>query len=226
MEPWRPQSNEDDTSGPALVDEVKRRLVGWVRYLGWGRLLGAVGSSVVIIGLAWLLLRQPAPPVEDELVYATTSVPDDTNPSSRSIVTVHVAGRVSRPGVYDLPSTARVVDAIDIAGGAAFGADPDAINLAAPVSDGQRVYVPAVGEVVADVAPDGSGQASAPRFPIDINVATVADLDLLPGIGPATAAAIVRHRDERGRFASVDGLLDVPGIGAAKLDAIRGLVKV
>ena len=226
MEAWRPRPNDDDTSRTALWDDMKRRAAGWVRYLGWGRLLGALVSTMVIIGFAWLLLRQPPAPVEDDLAYATTSVPDTTRLSS-SMITVHVAGRVTRPGVYELSPTARVIDAVNIAGGAVFGADPDAINLAAPVRDGQRVYVPAVGEVIVDVSSDGDGgDVAGPQFPIDINTATITELDRLPGIGPATASAIVRHRDERGRFASVDGLLDVPGIGAAKLEAIRGLVKV
>ena len=139
---------------------------------------------------------------------------------------MHVAGRVQRPGVYDLPSSSRVIDAVNMAGGAVFGADADAINLAAPVVDGQRVYVPAVGEVVVSEPSGADGVVAGPRFPIDINTATVGDLDRLPGVGPATAEAIVRHRDEQGRFASVDGLLDVPGIGEAKLEAIRGLVSV
>lgn len=223
MEAWRPRPNDDDTSRTALWDDMKRRAAGWVRYLGWGRLLGALVSTMVIIGFAWLLLRQPPAPVEDDLAYATTSVPDTTRPSS-SMITVHVAGRVTRPGVYELSPTARVIDAVNIAGGAVFGADPDAINLAAPVRDGQRVYVPAVGEVV---IPANSDPANVgPVFPIDLNTATAADLDALPGIGPSTAAAIIRQRESTGPFASVDSLLDVPGIGRSKLEAIRGLVRV
>lgn len=169
------------------------------------------------------------------MAYATTSTPAASSRSatpgspstpSTAVITVHVAGRVQRPGVYDLPSSSRVIDAVNMAGGAVFGADADAINLAAPVVDGQRVYVPAVGEVVVSEPSGADGVVAGPRFPIDINTATVGDLDRLPGVGPATAEAIVRHRDEQGRFASVDGLLDVPGIGEAKLEAIRGLVSV
>ena len=151
----------------------------------------------------------------------------DTDVGTSDTLVVHVAGAVDRSGVYSLPAHSRVVDAIDAAGGLSADAQPDAINLAAPVRDGQRVYVPAVGEVIVDVPSDvAGGEVADPQFPIDLNAATITELDRLPGIGPATAAAIVRHRDERGRFASVDGLLDVPGIGAAKLEAIRGLVKV
>jgi competence protein ComEA len=225
MEAWRPSPDGDSTNDPGFVSDARRRLVLWFRYVGVVRLLGASLSTLVILALAWLMLRQPAAPVEDELVYATTSLPS-VSVSSATLITVHVAGRVQRPGVYDLSSSSRVIDAVNMAGGAVFGADADAINLAAPLIDGQRVYVPAVGEVVTNVASDGEGNVEGPRFPIDINSATVTDLDRLPGIGPATAEAIVRHREERGRFASVDGLLDVPGIGDAKLEAIRGLVRV
>ena len=230
MEAWRPPPDDDNANDPGFVGDVRRRLLLWFRYIGVGRLLGASLSTVVIVGLVWLLMRQPPVPVEDELVYATTSVPSTSSATAQSpittLLTVHVAGRVQRPGVYELPASSRVIDAVNMAGGAVFGADADAINLAAPVSDGQRVYVPAVGEAVVNEPTGANGEVTSPRFPIDINTATVADLDRLPGVGPATAEAIVRHRDERGRFASVDGLLDVPGIGEAKLEAIRGLVTV
>ena len=235
MEAWRPPPDDETANGSGFVGEARRRLVLWLRYLGMARLLGASLSTMAIVGLAWLLLRQPAPPVEDGMAYATTSTPAAPSRSetpgspstpSTAVITVHVAGRVQRPGVYDLPSSSRVIDAVNMAGGAVFGADADAINLAAPVVDGQRVYVPAVGEVVVSEPSGADGVVAGPRFPIDINTATVGDLDRLPGVGPATAEAIVRHRDEQGRFASVDGLLDVPGIGEAKLEAIRGLVSV
>jgi competence protein ComEA len=129
--------------------------------------------------------------------------------------------------VHELASGARVVDVIAAAGGALADADPDALNLAAVVTDAARVYVPRVGEVVPATAPPAlpSG-TSAPAAPVDLNSAGVAELDDLPGVGPATAAAIVAHRDRTGPFASVDDLLDVRGIGPAKLEAIRALVTV
>ncbi len=103
-------------------------------------------------------------------------------------------------------------------------ATSDGVNLAAPVRDGSRVYVPAQGEsppVVADAAP----QSTTPE-PVDVNTATADQLDGLPGIGPATAAAIVAYRDAHGSFSTVDDLGEVRGIGPAKLDALRGLVVV
>ena len=152
-------------------------------------------------------------------------------------VVVYVAGAVATAGVYTLPDASRVLDALSAAGGVAAGADPDALNLAALVRDGDRIYVPRVGQPVPTVVGPQGGKSSGSggggdagavtaKGPVDLNRATVDDLDALPGVGPATAAAIVAYRDEHGPFSSVDGLLAVRGIGSAKLDALRSLVTV
>ena len=148
-------------------------------------------------------------------------------------VVVHVAGAVVRPGVHTLPAGARVVDAVDAAGGMSGAADQSRVNLAALVADGERVYVPTVGEPPPPPVAAGSAQPSGSPAevaeegaPIDINTATEADLDELPGVGPATAAAIIEHRQSIGGFTSVDQLLDVRGIGEAKLEQLRPLVRV
>lgn len=157
------------------------------------------------------------------------------------VVTVHAAGRVVAPGVYSLRDGARVADVITAAGGLAADADGDRLNLAARVVDGQRVYVARRGEVVppevaaldggpgatgAAVSAGGKAGSATPTAPIDLNTATAEQLDSLPGVGPATASAIVTYRDRNGRFRSVAELLDVPGIGPSKLEAIRPLVRV
>jgi competence protein ComEA len=144
---------------------------------------------------------------------------------------VHVAGAVVVPGVHELAPGARVIDAIDAAGGLAPGADSARINLAAPVADGERVYVPVVGEQPPTAvvgAGGGAGGAGAVdgAGPVNLNTADAAALDTLPGVGPATAAAIVEHRERIGGFTSVDQLLDVRGIGEAKLEQLRSLVSV
>ena len=149
---------------------------------------------------------------------------------------MHVVGAVVRPGIVRLATGARVVDAVDGAGGLAPGADVDRVNLAAVLADGQRVVVPIVGQPPpVEVAPgpawpggaasSGSSQPTA-NVPVDLNAATAEQLDTLPGVGPATAAAIIAHRSESGPFTSVDELLDVRGIGAARLESIRDLVTV
>jgi competence protein ComEA len=139
-------------------------------------------------------------------------------------LTVHVAGAVGKPGVYQLPLNARVHDAIQAAGGVAEDADPNALNLAAEVVDGSRVYVPVVGEEVPFVSDTTVSPAESVPVIVDINRAAAGELEELPGIGPATAAAIVVERDRNGPFLDVDELQRVPGIGPAKMDLLRGLV--
>jgi competence protein ComEA len=155
-------------------------------------------------------------------------------------VVVHVVGAVARPGVQRLPAGARIVDAVDAAGGAAPDADLGRINLAAVLADGQQVYVLRVGEtppVPATVGGTGLGAldvgggagtagAGGPGALVDVNRASADQLDELPGVGPTTAEAIITHREQNGPFATVDDLLDVRGIGEAKLEQLRGLVTV
>jgi competence protein ComEA len=141
---------------------------------------------------------------------------------------VHVAGAVVAPGVYQLPPGSRVADAIAAAGGASATADVDVLNLAAPVADGDRIGVPLAGSGVPAAAGHlhaGTAQSAAGgSAPVNINSASAEQLDELPGIGPATAAAIVSHREQHGPFASVDDLEAVRGIGPAKIEALRAAV--
>jgi len=154
--------------------------------------------------------------------------------ASQPLVVVHVAGGVASPGVYSLAEGARVADAIAAAGGGHPEADLDVLNLATRLADGDRVYVPRRGESaaagltpgVASSQPDRSGSAPPVPSKVNLNAASAADLDLLPGIGPATAQAIVDYRDGNGPFGSVDELLEVRGIGPAKLEALRNRVAV
>lgn len=142
-----------------------------------------------------------------------------------------MAGSVLTPGVYVLDSGARVHEAIDRAGGVTGDADVDTLNLAAPLADGSRIYVPAIGEEVSamtliDVPFVEGAVDDLPVGPIDINRATATEMDGLPGVGPATATAIVTERQRNGPFLSVDDLQRVPGIGPARLASIRDLVTV
>jgi competence protein ComEA len=140
-------------------------------------------------------------------------------------VRVHVAGAVRQPGVYELPQGAVVAQAIEAAGGGRPEADLEAVNLAAPLADGQQVFVP---RRAADAALEPGSQAgSTPRSVLlNINTATASELEDLPGIGPVLAERIVAYRQEHGPFQKVEDLLRVPGIGPAKLADIEGLVTV
>jgi competence protein ComEA len=191
-------------------------------------LAGAVVAVAAAAGAVWML-RPPGEPPEAALPYATTTIaPASTETTLAEVLVVHVAGAVATPGVHELPSGSRVADAIAAAGGLTPAADATRINLASPLVDGERVYVLSIGEEEPPVAVGGAPGPSADGAPgpVDLNTADAEALDALPGIGPATAAAIIRHRTEVGPFATVDQLLDVPGIGEAKLEALRDLVRV
>jgi competence protein ComEA len=185
----------------------------------------AVAALVVLgIGTAVVVWVMRTPPATESIIPQATvasSVPAASADDGESML-VQAAGAVVSPGVYRLSGDARVVDVIDAAGGLAPGADPNRLSLAAKVSDGERVYVPSVGEAM-PAAPSGAATDSGP---IDLNSADEAALDALPGIGPATAKAIVAYRESHGPFASVDQLLEVRGIGPAKLDQLADLVRV
>ena len=243
VEHWRPEPPIENEVAISLASKFKMQAESFVRYLvktgtwfGWSRLI-TMCACIPLVGFgAFFLLRTPAPPIEASLTYASTVVSsepreDSQVPTTVATVSIHVAGNVLKPGVYEMPADSRVVDAIRMAGGANAIADLNAINLANRLNDAQQVYVPAVGEKVppssSGLSAGGVGTGSAPNsveYPININSADVALLDELPGVGPSTAQAIVTYRDQNGPFASVSGLEDVPGIGPAKVAAIQRLV--
>jgi competence protein ComEA len=137
---------------------------------------------------------------------------------------VHVAGAVRRPGVYRLRAGARVADAVRRAGGARRRADLSAVNLASELQDGRQVLVPLRAPGGGAVAT--AGGATAPGVPLDLNTATVEQLDELDGIGPATAQQIVAYREAHGGFGSVEELDQVPGIGETRLASLRDKVRL
>jgi competence protein ComEA len=184
------------------------------------------------------------------------SSPDSTSPESdrsfpltgvvQPVIYVHVVGAVVVPGVYALPVGSRGDDAVRAAGGALAGADLARVNLAAPLTDAVQVFIPQRGEprrppattavpVIPSAAPGGGQESVASSGATDepatsgrvrLNVAEVKELDALPGIGPATAAAIVDHRRRNGPFRTLDDLDAVNGIGPARIAALRDLVVV
>ncbi|MFH8249966.1 helix-hairpin-helix domain-containing protein [Microbacterium sp. B2969] len=182
-----------------------------------------VGAAVVVVLAALAItigigiLRGAGAPTQSVPIASHASV-DASAPAS---LYVHVSGAVADPGLYVLDEGARVVDAIGAAGGFAPDADHDAVNLARPLSDGEQLVVPVMGESapVGDASPAGDGR-------INLNTADTAALDTLPRVGPAMAQRIIDWREANGRFTSVEDLLAVPGIGDKMLEALRDLVTV
>jgi len=153
----------------------------------------------------------------------------DVGSAASAQVIVHVAGFVHHPGVYRFAAGSRVYQALDAAGGASSPGDANAIDLAARLVDGSQLIVPKRGSRPqstpisgAGVGGAGSGGSPSSSGPISLNQATVDQLDMLDGIGPALAARIVAWRESHGGFKGVDDLDNVPGIGPARLDALRG----
>lgn len=199
-------------------------------------IVAVVVVIAVVIGV--LLVRRQTPAPELSLPMAGSADEAAIAPSTTTTlveIVVHAAGALHRPGVYRLFSGVRVVDLIERAGGPTDDAQVDALNLAAPLVDGSRIYVPRHGEVALNVQGSGidsSGSSSSESgvLPtgvlLDLNTATAAQLEQLPGVGPSTARSILQERERKGRFDSVEDLLDVRGIGEAKLSEIRPLVRV
>jgi competence protein ComEA len=164
-----------------------------------------------------------APPIVGSAGDPATAAPGAAGSEAATRSVVYVVGAVRRPGLYRLPSGSRVADAVARAGGVTRRADPAALNLAAPVADGEQVLVPArLPRAVA--AAQGAPVPGVPAGPIQLSSATADQLDSLPGIGPATAQKILDYRAEHGAFRSVDELDDVPGIGPTRVEQLRGLV--
>jgi len=215
---------------------------------------GAVLSVAVVVALGAAFLRssvpaprltlpraQPGSAPADGAGGVAGPAPAPASSPAPATATVYVAGQVRGPGLYAVAAGGRVADAITAAGGTTAEADVEVLNLAERVSDGERIYVPKKGETppavistggapaagaAAGGAGAGAGKAGPAGEPVNLNTATAEQLDALPGVGPATSRAILAYRSSRGRFRSVTELLEVPGIGPAKLEALRPLVKV
>ena len=186
---------------------------------GWALWVVGLLAAVAVVGWTWAgrpaVEQVPAAattaPVVPGPSEADTSPPPPT-PADDGTVVVSVVGQVASPGLVTLPAGSRVADALAAAGGLLPEADPAAVNAAALLTDGQQI---AVGVPGAAPPATGSGGAAGPGGLLDLNSATVADLDALPGIGPVLAQRIIDHRTGHGPFTSVEELDDVSGIGPA-----------
>ncbi|MGH8963598.1 MAG: helix-hairpin-helix domain-containing protein [Jatrophihabitantaceae bacterium] len=237
-------------AGSSVAPERRRFSIDRLRWAPERRTAVAVALAVLVAGaltLWWVLSARP----RELAVHASDPVPATVNtggptlsssstPSARSAadpgpspparLVVDVAGKVRRPGVYRIADGSRVVDALRAAGGALPGTSTTSLNLAEPLRDGQQVVVGLPGQAGAGGQGAGTGSGSAAPASsgaaVDLNAATLEQLQALPGVGPVLAQHILDWRTQHGRFTSVDQLNDVTGIGEVKFAALRSLVTV
>jgi competence protein ComEA len=238
-----PRPGASDVHGDRLVD----RLLDRVQERRSDARFGIVVLVVValVAGVVWYRIgvggasAGEAPAARPSRTSATTAAGDrpagtsTTVPSSSARLVVHVAGAVAHPGVVELAPGSRVIDAVEAVGGAVAEGDLDRLNLAAKVVDGQRVYVARAGEADPGVAAEGDpgggtgGDSSgAAGGKVNLNTATQAQLEELPGIGPTYAQSIIAERQRRGGFKSVNELRSVRGIGDKRFAELAPLVTV
>ncbi len=202
-------------------------------------LLLLAGVSVgVALALALMTAWDGSRPAAVELpppaaVATSTMAPETLPTATQAPLAVYVTGAVRYPDVYELPPGSLAAAAVDAAGGFTDEADPVAINLARRLDDGMQLHVPARAEVAASPVAFSEPAPASRSVPADlfaglvnINTATAAELEALPGIGPSLAGRIVAHREANGPFTTIEAILDVSGIGEAKLEAIRDLIAV
>lgn len=260
--PPRRAYDHDDDEPVEQLEEADQRPAPAEVSAGFGRWPGFTRSHLAVIGVlvllavllgGWAVLRaKPMPlpvaaapradpaPVSASPAGSPGSSPAATAASSRASprIVVHVLGAVRRPGLVELPSAARVQDAIEAAGGLRSTARLGDLNLAQPLTDGQQLVVGEAGDpsvlrggsqasAGSSAGPGGStGTGTAPGELVDLNAATVAQLDTLPGVGPVTAAKIVAWREEHGRFTRVEELQEVSGVGPKTYAEIAPLCRV
>ena len=233
--PTTPPPNVERTTVKASSPPTPQSIPGPVRW-HWNSALAGALLAAISLGAFTLLWRSPtpppivihAPPTASMSISVTLTPPPTDTPAP---LVVFISGAVQRPGVYTLPSSARVVDALTQAGGFTPDANVDAVNQAAPLHDGDQIFVPTLAEEPETPLPGLSNEtrqgaeidiSDSMSGPINVNTATAAELDQLPGIGPARAADIIANRP----YASVDDLERVPGIGPVTLEKLRPLVVV
>ena len=198
-----------------------------------------VVALVLAIGLLWAgcsVLRsrpevvpdaRPSAGIVSGSPVAAPSSSPTSSPAAPATLVVHVAGKVRRPGLVRIKAGSRVADVVTAAGGALPGVDLSGLNLARQVTDGEQIIVgqPGAQPGLPPPAPATPG-ASSPTSPVDLNTATLAQLENLPGVGPVLAQRIIDYRTEHGRFTSIDELQEVSGVGEKKFESLKPHVRV
>ncbi len=214
------------------MDERRRQKQGNTVHWLWLFVALFMGVTGTAVAFALSNRVQPAPIVIVPPEPAATEAPSPTP----SPLTVFVNGAVVSPGLVEIPADGRMQDAIQAADGFTDEANTTIINLAQPLHDGVQIHVPTIDEGETDTAVTDSRAIVIEAVPaesssnesgmININSATAAELESLPGVGPSTAQKIITHRQENGDFPSIDAIMDVTGIGEAKFAAMSALITV
>ncbi len=186
----------------------------------WQQTLAGFLLGLVVVGAIILIIS----PQRGEPLILVTHTPDLTpDPTSTpALLRVHIVGAVATPGVYSLPDSARLSDAIEAAGGLTGSADSNSLNLAAFLTDGQRIFIPSLQEVTLTPS-ERSSSILSPHL-VNINTAQFAELDSLPGIGQVKAQAILDYRQRIGLFTSLEDLMKVEGISQSVFNKLIGLI--
>lgn len=212
--------------------------------IGWPHLISVAIAGVLLVGAGYALanMRRNSQPAAIEIAPPEATPPPPTATAEPATTAgpyhVYVSGAVVRPAVYDLAPGSLIDDAVRAAGGFTSDADRAAVNLAQPAADGMQVHVPTLSQMVAPPPPVSlpAGDSSSNRSAgvnmggvttgglVDINMASQTELEMLPGIGPATAAKIIAYREANGPFATIEAIMNVPGIGQGKFEALRELI--
>jgi competence protein ComEA len=193
----------------------------------WHFLLTGVLIGLLAVG-GILLIAQPERGIPITLLPAPTLTPTGLpKPTATPMpIQVLIKGQINTPGIYNLEKEARLYDLIELAGGLTENADIDRVNTVFILRDGDYFYIPSVGEAIPDTARNAPGNnplddTSSFDYPLNLNTATQAELESLPGIGPTKALDIITYRNLVGTFESVDDLINITGIGPSTVDAIR-----
>jgi len=196
---------------------VRRNQALWIA----GALVVGVSLGVMVM----ILLGRSRPAAIYITPPPTSEYLSPTDPPST--VRVYISGEVRQPDVYELPAGAIIRDVVDAAGGFTEEAGRDLVNLAQPVSDGMHIHVPAEGSVVVPAVRSATGLPTGEVAGIvNINTASLEELDGLPGVGPDTAQKIINYRLENGPFLTIEDIINVSGIGPAKFEAMKAFISV
>jgi competence protein ComEA len=214
----------------ASVASWRRRLIDFVEFRPREALALGVACLAIVAGAAFAYARS-LPSSASRPLATPIAAPSPTGSPAGAGIVVDVEGAVREPGVYTLPAGSRVIDALRAAGGAGPGADVRSVNLARPIADGERVYIPRKGEAPPPDASGGTGgggggNGGSGAGKVNLNSASESELESLPGIGQVLAQRIVDYRTQHGPFHDVKDLLKVEGIGQKKFDSLKDYVTV